>query len=33
MAQSAEEKVEEPFKALLDDLGIWHFGKNEEINS
>ncbi|MBO7664942.1 MAG: N-6 DNA methylase [Aeriscardovia sp.] len=33
MARSVEEKVEEHFKALLDDLGIRHFGKNEEINS
>lgn len=30
---SIEEKVEEHFKALLDTLGIRHFGKNEEINS
>ena len=33
MAKSIEEKVEEYFKALLDDLGIRHFGKTEEINS
>lgn len=30
---SIEEKVEEHFKALLDDLEIRHFGKTEEINS
>lgn len=30
---SIEEKVEEYFKALLDGLGIRHFGKTEEINS
>lgn len=30
---SIEEKVEEYFKAVLDDLGIRHFGKTEEINS
>ena len=30
---SIEEKVEEHFKALLDNLGIRHFGKTEEINS
>ncbi len=30
---SVEEKVEEHFKALLDSLGIRHFGKTEEINS
>lgn len=30
---SIEEKVEEHFKALLDDLHIRHFGKTEEINS
>lgn len=30
---SIEEKVEEHYKALLDDLGIRHFGKTEEINS
>lgn len=33
MARSVEEKVEEHYKALLDNLGIRHFGKNEEINS
>lgn len=33
MAKSIEEKVEEHFKAFLDDLGIRHFGKTEEINS
>lgn len=33
MAKSIEEKVEEHFKALLDDLEIRHFGKTEEINS
>lgn len=33
MAKSIEEKVEEHFKALLDELGIRHFGKTEEINS
>lgn len=33
MAKSIEEKVEEYFKALLDDLKIRHFGKTEEINS
>lgn len=32
MAKSIEEKVEEHFKTLLDNLGIWHFGKTEEIN-
>lgn len=30
---SIEEKVEEYYKALLDDLNIRHFGKTEEINS
>lgn len=30
---SIEEKVEEYFKARLDDLHIRHFGKTEEINS
>ena len=30
---SIEEKVEEHFKALLDSLGIRHFGKTEGINS
>lgn len=30
---SIEEKVEEYFKALLDDYGIRHFGKTEESNS
>nr|WP_317283489.1 hypothetical protein [uncultured Sellimonas sp.] len=30
---SIEEKVEEHFKALLDDFGIRHYGKTEEINS
>lgn len=30
---SIEEKVEEHFKALLDDFDIRHFGKTEEINS
>lgn len=30
---SIEEKVEEHYKALLDDLGVRHFGKTEEINS
>lgn len=30
---SIEEKVEEYFKALLDDLHIRHYGKTEEINS
>lgn len=30
---SIEEKVEEHFKALLDDLHIRHFGKTEKINS
>ena len=30
---SIEEKVEEYYKSLLDDLEIRHFGKNEEINS
>ncbi len=30
---SVEEKVEEHYKALLDDLGIRHYGKTEEINS
>lgn len=29
---SIEEKVEEHFKSLLDDYGIRHFGKTEEIN-
>lgn len=29
---SIEEKVEEHYKALLDDLKIRHFGKTEEIN-
>lgn len=29
---SIEEKVEEYFKALLDGIGIRHFGKTEEIN-
>lgn len=33
MAKSIEEKVEEYYKALLDSLGIRHFGKTEEINS
>lgn len=33
MAKSIEEKVEEHFKALLDDLNIRHFGKTETINS
>lgn len=33
MAKSIEEKVEEYFKTLLDDLEIRHFGKTEEINS
>lgn len=33
MAKSIEEKVEEHFKSLLDDYGIRHFGKTEEINS
>lgn len=33
MAKSIEEKVEEYFKALLDSLGVRHFGKTEEINS
>lgn len=32
MAKSIEEKVEEHFKSLLDNYGIRHFGKNEEIN-
>ena len=30
---SIEEKVEEHFKAILDDLGIRHYGKTESINS
>lgn len=30
---SVEEKVEEHYKALLDDLSIRHYGKTEEINS
>ena len=30
---SIEEKVEEHFKSVLDDYGIRHFGKTEEINS
>ena len=30
---SIEEKVEEYYKSLLDDLEIRHFGKTEEINS
>lgn len=30
---SIEEKVEEHFKALLDNLEVRHFGKTEEINS
>ena len=30
---SIEEKVEEYVKSILDDLGIRHFGKTEEINS
>ena len=30
---SIEEKVEEHFKALLDDLEIRHFGKTEEITA
>ena len=29
---SIEEKVEEHFKAIMDSLGIRHFGKTEEIN-
>lgn len=33
MAKSIEEKVEEYYKALLDSLGVRHFGKTEEINS
>lgn len=32
MAKSIEEKVEDHFKVLLDNLGIRHFGKTEEIN-
>lgn len=32
MAKSIEEKVEEHFKTLLDNLGIRHYGKTEEIN-
>lgn len=32
MAKSIEEKVEEHFKSLLDNYGIRHFGKTEEIN-
>lgn len=30
---SIEEKVEEHFKAIMDSLGIRHYGKTEEINS
>ena len=30
---SCEEKVEEYYKSLLDDLNIRHFGKTESINS
>lgn len=30
---SIEEKVEEHYKAVLDDLNIRHYGKTEEINS
>lgn len=30
---SAEEKVEEFYKAQLDELNIRHYGKTEEINS
>ena len=30
--RSIEEKVEEYFKSILDDYGIRHFGKTEEIN-
>lgn len=30
---SIEEKVEEHFKAILDDLGIRHYGKTEVINT
>lgn len=30
---SIEEKVEEHYKAILDDLCIRHYGKTEEINS
>lgn len=33
MAKSIEEKVEEYYKSLLDNLGVRHFGKTEEINS
>ena len=29
---SVEEKVEEYYKALLDKLGIRHYGKTEQIN-
>lgn len=32
MAKSIEEKVEEYYKKQLDDLGIRHYGKTEEIN-
>ena len=32
MARIIEEKVEEHFKAILDDLNIRHYGKTEEIN-
>lgn len=31
--RSVEEKVEEHFKKILDNLGIRHFGKTEEINA
>jgi len=31
MAKSVEEEVVEYFKALLDNLGIRHFGKTEEV--
>lgn len=33
MAKSVEEKVEEYYKRELDNLGIHHFGKTEEINA
>ena len=33
MAHSIEEKVEEHYKKILDNLGIRHYGKTEKINS
>lgn len=33
MAKNIEEKVEEYYKRQLDDLGIRHYGKTEEVNA